>query len=281
TKKKISGQTIAIIALVILLLLTIGFGAVYAYFSTKSNSITGHVTMATLSIRLHSEGWNEELGGISEKSEITLSSTNVLPNQQLLNDPLIVKNSSEAPVCLIVVYEVSATRGEGTNMVKIQDDYEGCLIDLGVDYINSKHNPELKHDNEQTTGTEDLRRNTRWVDYLFTYEHPETHEESVYRCLVSLDRYTATTVKEGDKVTVIEQRIDVIEKDSLKLHQDLDNDYQTARLTFAFQAYVIGASDDWYNGLQTMSVKDQCEEIVGRTYQNQNYQFLNVALGVN
>ena len=279
TKKKISGQTIAIIALVILLILTIGFGAVYVYFTTRSNSITGHVTMATLSIRLHSEGWNEELGGISEKSEITLSSTNVLPNQQLLNDPLIVKNSSEAPVCLIVVYEVSATRGEGDDQVKIVDDYEGCLIDLGIDYVNSKHNPELKHDNEQITGTEDFRRNTRWVDYLFTHEDESSGVESVYRCLVSLDRYTATTDPETGKI--IEQRIDVIRKDSLKLHQDLDNDYQTARLTFAFQAYVIGASDDWYNGLQDKSVKEQCEEIVFRTYQNQNYQFLNVGLGTN
>ncbi|MBR2969768.1 MAG: hypothetical protein IKC49_01800, partial [Clostridia bacterium] len=100
-----------------------------------------------------------------------------------------------------------------------------------------------------------------------------------YRCLVSLDRYTATTDPETGKI--IEQRIDVIRKDSLKLHQDLDNDYQTARLTFAFQAYVIGASDDWYNGLQDKSVKEQCEEIVFRTYQNQNYQFLNVGLGTN
>ena len=275
TKKKISGQTIAIIVLVVLLILTIGAGSVYAYFTTKSDSIRGHVTMATLNIELKTEKQNPTDN--SGMSQITLSSTNVLPNQQLLNDPLFVKNSSEAPVCLIVVYEVSATRGEGDNMVKIQDDYEGCLIDLGIDYINSKHNPELKHDNEQTIGTEDLRRNTRWVDYLFSHVDPVSGVESSYRCLVSLDRYTAEI--DPDTKKPIGQRIEVIPTNSLKLHQDLDNDYQTARLTFAFQAYVIGASDDWYNRLQSMSVKNQCEEIVGEIYKNQNNKFLDIGLG--
>ncbi len=270
-----SGQTIAIIALVILLILTIGAGGVYAYFTTKSNSIRGHVTMATLNIALKTEKQNPTDN--SDMSQITLSSTNVLPNQQLLNDPLFVKNSSEAPVCLIVVYKVSATRGEGADQVEIQDDYEGCMIDLGLDYINSKHDPDLTHDNEQTTGTEDLRRNTRWVDYLFSHVDPVSGVESSYRCLVSLDRYTAEIDPTTQKP--IGQRIEVIPTNSLKLHQDLDNDYQTARLTFAFQAYVIGASDDWYNGLQSMSVKDQCEEIVGRIYQNQNNKFLDIGLG--
>ena len=95
-KKKISGQTITIIVLTILLVLTIGFGGVYAYQTARSKKVTGQIVMANLTISM-------EAGG-SNKSEIVISNgTNLVPGQQLKNSPLTIQNISSVDVYLIVV----------------------------------------------------------------------------------------------------------------------------------------------------------------------------------
>lgn len=276
-KKKISGQTIAIIVLALLLLLTVGFGAVFAYFSTKSNPIQGSIILANLNIRLDIEA--DELDNPSAgsgSSEILISGTNLLPNQKLLNRPLVVKNTSSAPTYLMVAYRVEATRRNGEEKEVINDDYEGCVIDLGIDYINREHELKYKHYKDQPDVTEDLRRNSKWVDYVFKYteedvENPKTY---IYRCLVYLEKLPATEEGEENKVTVIAE-------DSLKLHQDLDNDYQSTELSFTFQAYVIGASDNIVEVVESeeTGVEEKCRVIVENTFKSQNYEFLAINSG--
>lgn len=273
-KKKISGQTIAIIALAIILVLTIGFGGVFAYFSTTSNSVTGHITMASLNIDLKAD--HEQ--GSSDKSEIILSSTNVLPDQKLENSPLVVMNSSDADVYLIVVYRVEAVKKNDQGVeIEVEDNFDGCLIDLDIDYINNKHSKNKEHYGGQLKYTEDLTKGTKWVDYVFTYvndkdtEDPTDDEEFNYRCLVCLEKQNAPAEGQVNKIPVIA-------KDTLGLHQDMDNNYQTSSLTFTFQAYVIGAGNQLVEEINAMtSVEAKCYKIVSETYKSQDFTFLNVS----
>ena len=81
-KNKMSGQTIAIIILAVLLILAIGFGGVYAYYSARSNSVTGKIVMANLKISLESPG--------SDRSEIVISN-GVKANTPSVNPEALVK----------------------------------------------------------------------------------------------------------------------------------------------------------------------------------------------
>ena len=128
-KNKMSGQTIAIIILAILLILAIGFGGVYAFYSARSNSVTGKVVMANLKIAL--ESGTEE----SEKSEIVISNgVNIVPGQPLENSPLIIKNLSSVDIYLVVVYEINAITQD---KIEIEDEFKNPVLGLGVEYINS------------------------------------------------------------------------------------------------------------------------------------------------
>ncbi len=296
-KKKISGQTIAIIILAIMLLLAIGFGAVFAYFSTSSSSIQGTIVLANLNISLEVQNLEDIDGNTttSESSEIIISGTNVLPNQKILNRPLVVNNTSNAPTYLMVAYKVGAVRSvQGGDDVIIRDDFDGCVIDLGIDYINSHHSSEFRHYDEYgaliTDPTEDVRRHTKWVDYVFTYTDPNVPnaEPQIYRCLVLLEKQAASTGTPN--------KIEVIGRDQLKLHSDLDNDFQNSALSFTFQAYVIGASEDIIDTVESTvknpdgsvatypdgspkykySTEERCLAIVENTFRTQNYKFLNV-----
>ena len=210
-KKKFSGQTIAIIILAVLLLLTIVFGGVFAYYSARSNKVSGKIVMANLKISLVT---NET--GSSDKSEIVISNgINVVPGQPLENSPLIVKNLSSVSIYLVVVYEVNATQDK----VTIVDEYEKPVLGLGVEYINSVN----------TTESSDKGvSNTDWIDYVFN----APQENKVYRCLVSMVAFE----KETDVTVIGENR--------LSLSGSMGNEYQNASISFTFQAYAIG-SNTW------------------------------------
>ncbi len=106
TKKKLSGQTITIIVLAILLLLTCVFGGVYAYYSTTSSKISGIVKMANLKIEMNAGS------GSSGSSEILNTNSYYIPGQVLPNTALTVTNSSNTPVYIAVVYTVKAINND-------------------------------------------------------------------------------------------------------------------------------------------------------------------------
>lgn len=245
-RKKLSGQTIWIIILAILLLLTICFGGVFAYYSARSASISGKIVMANLNIELVSS--DDSTG--SGKSEIVIShGTNVVPNQQLENTPLIVKNKSSVSIYLIVVYEVKAYNEDSS---AIPDQLTNSVIDVGANYLNPK-----KEDTKLMT------RTTDWVDYVFTGLNSSNIEEN-YRCLISLATYDQ------------EQEITVIKENTLRLSKEMGNEYQKATISFTFQAYAIGSTTFNADITPTTSVEDKCSIIVSAIYKSQGKKFLNI-----
>lgn len=245
-KKKFSGQTIAIIILAVLLLLTIGFGGVFAYYSARSNKVSGKIVMANLKITMES--------GTSDKSEIVISNgVNVVPGQPLENSPLIVRNLSSVPIYLVVVYEINATKEDKT---KIEDDYADPVLGLGVEYLNPV---------KGITDTKGIS-NTTWLDYVYNGEQ----EGKLYRCLVSMVSFDPTEESENGII--------VIEEDKLSLSGSMGNEYQNTSIAFTFQAYAIGS--DTFSGQFTNSTTKQarCEAIIDAIYEEQGHSFLNVSV---
>ena len=246
-KKKLSGQTIAIIILAILLVLTIVFGAVFALYSTNSNLTSGKIVMANLRIVMESGNSG------SDKSEIVISNgVNVVPGQPLLNTPLTVKNLSATNIYLIVVYEVNATKKDGA---KVEDKYEKPVLGLGVEYINS-----IDPTKNDDTGVV----NSDWIDYVFS----GAQEEKIYRCLVSALNHARTE----DAST----GITVIGENKLSLSDDMGNEYQNVNISFTFQAYAIRSSDIDEEITNQMTPAERCEKIVSSIYEGQDHTFLRV-----
>jgi len=252
--KKISGQAITIIILAVLLLITIAFGGVYAFYSARSNKMTGTIVMANLNIDLRSY----EYGTKSARSEIVIShGTNFVPGQELKNSALMVVNKSAelTPIYVIVVYEIKATKlnekGEIIPGEIIEDQMKDPLIDIGAQYINMDENIIL----DKTT-------NSDWVDYVFTYTKDEVTKK--YRCLVTTSSYSKPK-------GVTEHEIKVIGEDKLKLHYRMSNEYQRTSLAFAFQAYAIGANSFQFTEETTQAQK--CNQIVSAIYESVEYEF--------
>lgn len=146
TKKKLSGQTVTIIILAILLLLTCIFGGVYAYYSTTSSKISGIVQMANLKIQMNAGGT-----GSSGSSELLHTNSYYIPGQVLPNTALTVTNSSNTNVYLAVVYTVKAINNESSH--EITDyDLSNPLIGIHGDttwfdgrYTNVEHDADFRY----------------------------------------------------------------------------------------------------------------------------------------
>lgn len=267
-KKKISGQTIAIIILAVVLLLTVAFGGVYAFYSAKSNTMTGKIVMANLNIDLISGQTGE-----SGKSEIVISNgTNVVPGQELNNSPLKIVNRSNAEsIYFIVVYEVNAIKmmydkdgklikdnmGNVVYGDKVIDINEKPVIDIGAEYINTYNQISYSGNNKD------------WIDYLFVYENADS-TLTKYRCLVSTKSYG-----KGNEES---QTIEVIGENRLKLHHLMGDDYQQTSISFAFQAYAIGADDSTFNFTSETTKEERCNKIVTAIYESVEYKFLDATV---
>ncbi len=170
-KNRLSGQTIAIIILSVLLLLTACFGGVYAYYSTNTSKVSGRIVMANLNINLQA--------GIGESasSEILVSNGVFVPGQPLENTPLVVVNESNTPIYLSIIYKVNASNIETGEPLENYDD-TNPLIDIGID------------------------DDSLWYDYLFVTTG-EDGQEDRYRCLITKTPQYPTETNEY--ITVIEE----------------------------------------------------------------------------
>ena len=258
-KKKVSGQTIAIIILVVLLLLTIGFGGVFAYYSARSNKVSGKIEMANLKITMTSGG--------SDKSEIVISNgRNIVPGQSLQNSALTIQNLSSTEIYLVVVYKIKAEKDDGTI---VTDNYKGSVIDIDVEYLNSYY-PNYS----STKGVQ----NQKWIDYVFEATADDENANKVivnsqtqetkgfYRCLVSTGWF-AQTGENDDPITVIAEN-------KMSLSGDMGNDYQSTSITFTFQAYAIAAKT--FNFSSSVSKQEKCETVVSAIYESQGQTFFNI-----
>lgn len=247
-KKKLSGQTIAIIILAVLLLLTIGFGGVFAYYSARSNKVSGKIVMANLKISLESSSPS----GSSDKSEIVISNgVNVVPGQPLENSPLIIRNLSSVNIYLVVVYEINATKADKT---EIEDNFTVPVLGLGVEYINSI---------SPTYNDDEGVSNSTWVDYVFNAEE----EGKVYRCLVSMVEFAPTAENDNGIVVIGENR--------LSLAKEMGDEYQNTSISFTFQAYAIGSATDFELSANPTKA-EKCQKIVSAIYESQGNKFLNI-----
>lgn len=209
TKKKLSGQTITIIILAILLLLTCVFGGVYAYYSTTSSKVSGVVKMANLKIEMRAGGSD----GASGSSEILNTNSYYIPGQVLPNTALTVTNSSNTNVYLAVVYTVKAINNDQSS-----PDYQKEITNYDLS------NPLIG-----------IHGDTTWFDGRFTNsdeEHPERNADFRY---LMIPTPIAPAAREKDKI------ISVIPEGKLKLHEKMGNAYQSTIITLTFRAYVIGS----------------------------------------
>ena len=265
-KKKISGQTIAIIILTAVLALTIGFGGVFAYYTARSNKLasSGEIVMGNLKIAL--------TGGTGEsgKSEIVISNkTNVLPSQSLGNTPLAINNMSNVPIYLVLVYEFKAEKlnSKGAT-IQITDACTFPVFDLGMKYVNSINPSRNKVDKGIRT--------EEWVDFVFKADSGDdqagvAYDETTqtwcraYRCLVSMV-----------KVDPNKTNLEIIAKDQLSLAPEMGNEYQESTISFTFQAYAIGSDLNDFNFTSQTSIEEKCQRIVDVVYTSQARTFLDI-----
>ncbi len=165
-KNRLSGQTITIVILSILLTCTVVFGGVYAYYSSASNRLTGKITMANLKITMSGNS------GESGASQIFVTNGFVVPGESLQNTPLTITNHSNTSIYLAVIYSVIAR--------DIDNDENVLDIDLSKPLI-------------------DIGNNIGWYDHHFKKELDEKTLE--FRCLVS----TVSIPETEEIITVIGQ----------------------------------------------------------------------------
>lgn len=132
-KRKLTGQTIAIIILSIFLVLAIVFGGVYAVYTTSTSKISGKIVMAVLDIEIDK----------SSSTQMVISNGYCVPGETLKNTELALINSSNTSTYLVVVYSLKA------NEQIVGYDDTKPLIDIG------------------------LKPNDDWTDYLFVNEESQ------------------------------------------------------------------------------------------------------------
>ena len=246
-QKKLSGQTIVIVILTILLLLTLCFGGVFAYYTYSSRKITGEIIMASLSIDL-------ETSNTTDKSVISISNKGqVVPGEKLKNSALNLKNSSSVGVYIAIVYELKAVKKGG---VEVEDLFEEPVLGLGFDYVN----PYKEGKSEILSNNED-----DWVDYVYYAEK----EDKFYRCMIHIKG-----LPPAEKKT---QEITIIEENELSLSKRMGNRYMSTTISFVMQAYAIGTASFMDINSDT-TVEDKCDIIMDSIYENEGYEFFNVAI---
>ncbi len=261
-KKKLSGQTIAIIILAILLLLTIGFGGVYAFYTARTNKVSGTIVMANLKIALNANG-----SGDSSKTDIVISNgVNVVPGQKLTNSPLTISNYSSVPVYLLVVYELNATVYDAKleQDVPVEDTYVRPVLGLGYQYVNDA--------NEFNPGTS--ASDVAWVDYVFDANDVENGEDKIYRCLALTAPLAELPARESADVDPVAPVATVIKENSLALHFAMGNEYQNATIHMTFQAFAIASSSFQFES--GTSKADKCRTIVRAIYASQDCKFFSI-----
>ncbi len=239
TKKKLSGQTVTIIILAILLLLTCIFGGVYAYYSTTSSKISGIVQMANLKIQMNAGGT-----GSSGSSELLHTNSYYIPGQVLPNTALTVTNSSNTNVYLAVVYTVKAINND-----KSSPDWGNEITDYDLS------NPLIG-----------IHGDTTWFDGRYT--NVEHDADFRYLMIPTPIAPAAPDAPEKDKI------ISVIPEGKLKLHEKMGNAYQSTIITLTFRAYVIGSDQQELkdalgqtNGTNT----EKCNVIMGAIFKAFDY----------
>ena len=236
-KNKAAAQITAIVILSLLLVSTLVFGIVYIYLNKDKIHKAGQIEFINLKVDMYTTH--------SEKQTINIpNGINVLPDTELSNTALYIENNSNINVFLAVVYEINAVQidehGNDIPNSKITDSKIKPFIDLNTPFYNIDHNIAY-------TGT-----NPDWIDFIFV----SPTNGKAYRCLISTKSYVKTTDEK--------QEIEVIGTNQFRIHGDVGNEYQQAKVSMSFQAFAINSSSFNFAVVQTA---EQCDLVMNAIYQ--------------
>lgn len=238
--RKLSGQTITIIVLAILLIFVSVCGGVYAYYSYNSNRISGYITLGNLKISMSGNS------GDSGSSQIYVTNGLCVPGQSLQNSPLTIQNGSNVNIYIVVVYSLTAIDVNDPS-ITVDTTMQEKVIDIG---------------------------NDSWMDYIYCYSNNDTDEDvqegeetiedmERVRCFVNL-----TPFKPQD------ESITVIEENQLRLYNKVGNEFQSKRINFTFQAYAIAQqSFSDITDFDSKTNDEKCEIIMERLHESVKFDF--------
>lgn len=210
-KKVTSKQNIAIIVLSVLLLVSIGFGATYSYFSGKSQNelAVGNVTMATLNVSIH--GLNKENAQTS-KFELHTEVGTVVPGQPLSNTALQVSNGSPVSTYMAVVYTLKIET-DGPNSSEVNTSQIDAM-DIKETSVGDGWRKELLTARDQKTK----------INILIYLGGEDGTGDGIFPAAASADSPNKSVV---------------LDAECLKIPTTWDNKMQGATVSLTFTAYVI------------------------------------------
>ena len=270
-KKRVSGQTIAIIVLILLLICAITFGAVYAFYSTSTKKVSGTIVMANLYIDFN----EDDLKTVSGQSQILISNMNqVVPNESLGNSPLRIVNESTAEIYIAVLYKVERVYNNG-DKEKIDYYYERKCDDKG-EYIFDEETGDYVYKLDESgqkkpIGVIDIGQGSagnRWTDFVFDTRDYVEYATDNY---AGNDNYIIRSFVTTEPVGSDEGMVTVIGPGDLKLHWQVGNEYQNKSISFTFQAHAIGAGT--FDFTSKTPKKEKCAQILKAIYQANFFEF--------
>jgi len=273
-KKKISGQTIAILVLLVLLIATTAFGVVFAFYSTSTKQVSGTISMAYLDI--HYDESTLGVGSSGQSQILITNSENIVPNELLGNSPLVINSTSNTETYIVVLYRVEKVGYDGTqprlDSIYHYNDVNGNeYFDYGIDTIKESNGV------KSTFGVLDIGTaapTSNWADFIFdtanypeyqTDGTPDNDERYAVRCFITKQPIAATFDK-NQPVPVT-----VIAANNLRLHPTMGNEFKGKAISFTFQAHAIGA--DTFQFTDGMTQDQKSEQIVKSIYFQNGFKF--------
>jgi len=200
-KKKSTIQNIIIIILCILLFISIGFGVTYSYYNGKSNLVSGSITTATLSIKLHDKYGQTSNFSITAPYDEKL----LVPGNNLNNVELRITNDCDQETYIVVLYKLKAVKdtpdGDG-------EDVTSTVTNLpAISFKDGAINSAIWHK----------------INYY------SAGLDSTFTCLVGINPFKAWEEQQ------------VFDADSLKIPEEWNDDLQGCNITISITAYAIQA----------------------------------------
>lgn len=116
---KLGKSTFVIAILSLILVAVLSFGGTYAYFSAKTDAVTGTVTMGKLHI-------DAITGGVGESNKLTIDSKIVQPNQEILNQTFKATADTNIAYYTRVTFTVVATPKADATHSHVADPDTDC-----------------------------------------------------------------------------------------------------------------------------------------------------------
>ena len=208
TKKKSNGQSIVIVILSILLLISIGFGITYSYYNGKSNLVKGTITTANLSIELQGSDTS------GQTTEFSISAPYgeefLVPGNNLNNVQLNLFNKCNQETYMVVVYTLSAVKNDGS-----KEDVTSQLTNMpAISFQENAIDPAI----------------WRPISYRCS------NIDATYTCLAGINPFDSRGETDG-------KYIPVLTPNSIRIPEQWNDILQNCSVTISVTAYAIQAKN--------------------------------------